>query len=97
MRLVQAFLGFGVLIAHQGYFGRFVSMKIADNVRTPVSIANYTNADHTAPCGSSIPRHRRRARDACRGVEFRTLQLRGLLLDYFMLPEVKRGFETDVS
>src|ERR1700736_2289122 len=97
MRLVQAFAGFGVFVTNQSYFGRFVSMKIADNVRTPVSIANYTNANHTAPCGSSIPRRRRRAGDACRGVEFRTLRLRGLLLDYFMLPEVKRGFETDVS
>src|ERR1700730_5468771 len=61
MRLVQTFLGFRVLVANQGYFGRFVSVKITDNIRTPVTIANYTNADHTAPCGSSVPRRRWRS------------------------------------
>src|SRR3981081_997667 len=61
MILVKRLLGFRVFVANQGYFGRFVSMKIADNIRAPVTIANYTNADHTAPCGSSVPRRRWRS------------------------------------
>ena len=44
-----------------------MSMKIANDVWTPVSIANYTNADHTAPCGCSIPRRRRQSEGTLAG------------------------------
>src|SRR6202035_1959991 len=97
MRLVQAFLGFRVFVADQSYFGRFVSMKIADNIRTPVPIANYTNADHTAPCGCSIPRRRRRSEGRLPGAGFRTLRLRGTAQRLLHAPEVERGFKAGVS
>src|SRR5471030_2846712 len=55
MSLAQAFLGLGILVANESYFGGIVRMKIADDIRTPVTVTNHTNADHTSPSGITIP------------------------------------------
>src|SRR5438552_19174295 len=49
MCLTQTLLALGAFVADQNDFRFFVRMEIADNIRSPISVANHTNPDHKAP------------------------------------------------
>src|SRR5438552_8584101 len=60
MCLTQTLLALGAFVADQNDFRFFVRMEIADNIRSPISIADHTNPDHRAPW--DYKRHARLAR-----------------------------------
>src|SRR6266403_262466 len=60
MCLTQTLLALGAFVADKNDFRFFVRMKIADNIRSPISIADHTNPDHKAPWDN-----KRHARLAC--------------------------------
>src|SRR6266436_4756913 len=49
MRFMQPLLALGAFVADQDDLRTLVSVKIADDVRSPISVTNHTNADHIAP------------------------------------------------
>src|SRR5215510_13339059 len=49
MRLMQAFLTLPALIADENHFRVFMRVEIAHDIRSPIAVANYTDANHRAP------------------------------------------------
>src|SRR6266436_8532739 len=80
MRFMQPLLALGAFVADQDDLRTLVSVEIADDVRSPISVANHTNADHIAPWNYEWCIHWPEKEFLCEFLEPGCLPLDGVLL-----------------